>query len=129
MIRHHLFVYGTLRVAQPAHHLTLPHAVAPRPATARGRLYAFAAGWPGMIADPRDRVAGDLLTLADTAATLARLDSYEGSEFLRQVVEVECKGGLTLPAWCYLLARPGDALHGQPIDGGDWLAYLLQRPS
>ena len=119
-----LFVYGTLRSGQAARSLIANHVIAAEPASARGRMFALADGYPGFLPGPGGRVVGELMTLSDLAAALALLDAYEGEDFVRSLQEIELAGGAVLWAWCYVLASPALAEEGEAIPGGDWAEYL-----
>jgi gamma-glutamylcyclotransferase (GGCT)/AIG2-like uncharacterized protein YtfP len=107
-----LFVYGTLR-QDSAHPMARYLAAAARflgRAAAPGRLYDLGP-YPGMTsAELPERVWGHLLELTDAAATLERLDEYEGCPcgepipalFQRRLIQVAGQDGQTHTAWVYL---------------------------
>lgn len=119
-----LFVYGTLRSGQAARSLIANHVLAAEPASARGRMFALADGYPGFLPGTEGRVIGEVMTLSDLAAALALLDAYEGEDFTRSLTEVELTDGKPLWCWCYVLRSPELAEEGEVIPGGDWAAYL-----
>lgn len=125
----HLFVYGTLRrsASHPMHTLVSP-ATFVGPGEFRGRLYDLGS-YPGVVAsdDPADRVHGEVYHLHDPAATLARLDRYEGcgetdlspTEYVRVVAEVRLSDGVPVHAHLYLYQR---SVEGLPrVESGDYL--------
>jgi gamma-glutamylcyclotransferase (GGCT)/AIG2-like uncharacterized protein YtfP len=119
-----LFVYGTLRSGQAARSLIADHVLAAVPATARGRMFALADGYPGFLPDTDGRVVGEMMTLSELAAAFALLDAYEGEDFIRSLQQVELGDGTTVWAWCYVLRSPALAEEAEPIPGGDWAEYL-----
>ena len=125
----HLFVYGTLRRSadHPKHGLILP-ATFIGPGRFPGRLYDLGS-YPGVVAsdDPADRVHGEVYRLHDPAATLARLDVYEGcgaanpppTEYARSEETVRSSDGEAIRAYVYLYRWPlGGA---RRIVSGDYL--------
>ncbi len=133
-----LFVYGTLRAdaRHPAHRLLAAHAARVGPATVAGVLHDLGA-YPGLV--PGDaagaRVVGELWALRPelAAATLARLDAYEGCapddplphQYRRVRLPVRLDDGRSAVAWSYALA----VLPRRPVlvPGGDWVAAQAAR--
>lgn len=98
----------------------------------QGRLYDLG-HYPGLVAsdDPGDQVAGEVLRLADAAATLGWLDAYEGigaadgdgvtaeaDEYVRMLMPVRLKGGTLVSAWVYLYQ--GDVGGKRHLADGRW---------
>ncbi len=110
-----LFVYGTLRRSDlhPMHGLLSP-ATLIGTGEFRGQLYHLG-NYPGAVpsTDPGDVVVGEVYRLHDPAATLARLDRYEGcmdmdqmpTEYVRVVAGVLLAGGDTVTTHIYLYQR------------------------
>lgn len=119
-----LFVYGSLRSAHPAHALVSPYVAGVAPATTTGRLLALADGYPGLLDELTAHVTGELLQLRDVDAALAVLDEYEGAEYQRVLRAVTLADGSERQAWCYVPTPAAVARGGEPIPGGDWLAWL-----
>lgn len=119
-----LFVYGTLRrrAAHPMARFLEKHAAYAGEATWPGRLFRLA-GYPG--ARPggagRDRIIGDVYRLGGRVAwLLARLDAYEGNEFIRRRTVITDADGRRRKAWIYVMRQ---AQAGWPrIASGDFLA-------
>lgn len=98
-----LFAYGTLlwrdvweRVAkQPAEF---------HPAWCEGYAAYRVVGtdYPGLIPSYKDDRTFGGVTLGITPAVLARLDAYEGSQYCRGVVRVNCADGFERDCWTYL---------------------------
>lgn len=86
-----LFVYGTL--LDPACvRRVVGRSLAARPARLRGwTRHAPSGGYPFVLPDPDGLVEGAVLEGADEAA-LARLDTYEGDLYRREVVAAEVDG-------------------------------------
>jgi gamma-glutamylcyclotransferase (GGCT)/AIG2-like uncharacterized protein YtfP len=116
----HLFVYGTLRRADPSgmNRLLAPEAEYAGEASFAGRLVSvgrFPAAVPAREAG--ERVRGELWVFARAARErlLARLDRYEGCRpndpephgYLRARVEVERADGSRVACWTYLHAGAG----------------------
>lgn len=123
-----LFVYGTLRIGQPAHALVGANIARSEPATAQGVLYALPMGYPGFVAG-HGVVVGDVLWLTDAAATLRRLDVYEGDEYTRIACPVALQSGPEITAWCYTLTSSAAITSGSLIEGGDWVRYRANASS
>ena len=119
-----LFVYGSLRSAHPAHALVSPYVAGIAPATTTGRLLVMAGGYPGLLDDPTAHVTGEMLQLRDVDAALAVLDEYEGVEYQRVLRAVTLADGSERHAWCYVPTPAAAARGGEPIPGGDWLAWM-----
>ncbi len=117
-----MFVYGTLRRGQRAWWRIEPHVCSAEPAHRRGTMYAFDAGYPGIVLTGDTLIAGELLQLVSPQAVLIELDAYEGDEFVRVMAEVETSSGL-VPAWVYVVADASLAT-GTRIPGGDWCAHV-----
>jgi nicotinate-nucleotide--dimethylbenzimidazole phosphoribosyltransferase len=117
-----LFVYGSLRSAHPAHAQVSRYVAGVAPASTAGRLVVLPCGYPGLLDDATARVTGELLQLRDVAAALDALDRYEGDEYRRVLRTVALADGSERQAWCYVAANAADG--GEPIPGGDWLAWL-----
>lgn len=120
-----LFVYGTLRAGQSSRSLVEAYVKSAEPATARGSIYAFPSGHPGLIVDDGGVVHGELLTLADLASALPLLDAYEGDDFARVLAEVTCASGSAW-AWLYALASPELSRIGVRVAHGDWSRWLAE---
>lgn len=125
-----LFVYGTLLAGQTSRQLVEAYVKSAAPATARGTIYAFPSGYPGLVVDDRGPVHGELLVLADLASAFPLLDAYEGDDFVRVLAEVTTADG-PVWAWLYALASPELALLGTRVDHGDWARYCreLDQPA
>lgn len=124
-----LFVYGTLRLqaGRAMGRWLARHADYVGSGTVRGRLY-LVTDYPGCVAssDPQDCVRGEVYRLRYPAATLARLDEYEGygprfptpNEFIRSRQHVRLASTAIIIAWIYLYNLPFDTL--PRIDSGDF---------
>ena len=119
-----LFVYGSLRSAHPAHALVSPYVAGIAPATTTGRLLVMAGGYPGLLDDPTAHVTGEMLQLRDVDAALAVLDEYEGTEYQRVLRAVTLADGSERRVWCYVPTPAAATRGGEPIPGGDWLAWM-----
>jgi gamma-glutamylcyclotransferase (GGCT)/AIG2-like uncharacterized protein YtfP len=119
-----VFAYGTLRQGQPPRSLIADHVARAAPATLAGRIHAFDAGYPGLVAGGDDRVVGEVVWLTDLAAAFALLDAYEGDDFERVLHRARLDSGEEIWAWCYVLVDPTMAAAGALIADGDWVAHL-----
>jgi gamma-glutamylcyclotransferase (GGCT)/AIG2-like uncharacterized protein YtfP len=122
-----VFVYGTLREGQAARSMIENHVQGARPATARGRLFAFPEGYPGLVEGGQSIVIGEVLELADLTAGFALLDAYEGDDFCRVLLSATIDDGSETYAWAYVLSDqtiPEDAVL---IDTGDWVRFLAEN--
>ena len=129
----HLFVYGTLMSAASGPLGSDMRARLAREsssagaATCPGRLFDLGR-YPGLVAAVAgdDRVHGEVLRLADPAATLPWLDEYEGigvcattpPEYERRIATVTLAAGDTLSAWIYAYLLPVDGMRQLPA--GRW---------
>jgi len=116
-----VFVYGSLRPGREGSGLfgaavraAVPAVLADHALHARGLPYPFARPEPG------GRVAGDLLDVDDPdGRLLARLDAYEGDDYVRARVVVETAAG-PRAAWTYV-AGPGVTLGADTREpSGEW---------
>jgi gamma-glutamylcyclotransferase (GGCT)/AIG2-like uncharacterized protein YtfP len=121
-----LFVYGTLRQGQTARSLVTASVTRCASASMSGQIYAFPMGYPGYVEGP-GRVIGEVLWLADLAATLGLLDAYEGEDFVRAIRQVTTDTGEEVWAWIYTLADPEAVKLGTLIADGDWIRYRTER--
>ncbi len=118
----YLFVYGSLkRDGEPAAHQALAEgAHFLREASIGARLYQ-AEGWPAAVPsdDPAQRVQGEAYELRDPAATLARLDAWEGPGYERRLVPVLFKDqGFEIECWAWFWTGPVD--EASRIPSGRW---------
>jgi gamma-glutamylcyclotransferase (GGCT)/AIG2-like uncharacterized protein YtfP len=99
-----LFTYGTL-MFEPVRRLHSRRALAAEPATLAGhaRRALRGASYPGLVPDPSGCVPGVLLR-GVSPALLARLDRWEGTEYVRVPVQVTLASGERAPAFTYRLA-------------------------
>ncbi len=118
-----LFVYGTLRQGQTARSLIANQVTRCEPATATGRIYAYAMGYPAFSDDDRGHVIGEVLWLSELPATFGLLDAYEGADFARVVKQVTLATGEEVWAWIYTLADPAAVAYGALIEDGDWVRH------
>lgn len=118
-----LFVYGTLRSGQAARSLVANYVADSCPASVGGRIFALSDGYPALVPGPLGLVVGELCSLRDLIAAFALLDAYEGEEFVRTLMQVDC-GGEQVWAWVYLLVDPLQADEAELIESGDWARHL-----
>ncbi len=104
----YLFVYGTLRAAAATEWSRFLQSQSDFVDSGRTPGWLFQlGGYPGMtVREDHDAwVRGEVYLLHDPAATLPRLDAYEGCEFVRQVVRVTLDNGRAISAWAYIYRR------------------------
>ncbi len=112
-----VFVYGTLR-GGGSNAWRLAAGVCLGPATVAGRLYRVS-WYPALVCDPDGGpVVGELWAVPDTL--LPALDAFEGPEYRRMRVPVDCADAVTREAWLWEWAAAADGL--AIIASGDWLA-------
>ncbi len=99
-----LFTYGTLMFA-PVRRLHSRRGLAAEPATLAGygRRALRGASYPGIVPEAGGSVAG-MLVRGVSPALLAKLDRWEGAEYLRRPVRVALASGEEVPAFAYVLA-------------------------
>lgn len=121
-LRHPIFIYGTLRQGQRAHHL-MQGAMFQGKATTSGRL-VHVDEYPGLIACDDQQVTGELYLVSDQL--LIELDRYEGCfesppHYLRQETSVLLENGEKQSAQAYVfqLLEP----HHEEIESGDWVQW------
>ncbi len=114
--RAELFVYGTLVPGGRYWDVVAAAVVTHRAARVHGRLYDTGRGYPAATFDcgPLE-ISGVVLTVCDAARTLARLDRFEGDEYVRR--EVETIAGDRV--WSY--EWRSDLYGFSEIAGGVWL--------
>jgi gamma-glutamylcyclotransferase (GGCT)/AIG2-like uncharacterized protein YtfP len=106
------------------------------PATAfSSALPATAHGWsvrslrdvsyPGLIPAPYDSLASGLLRSNVSPIALARLDAFEGHDYLRQLIAITLPDGSTSSAWAWIVSPA--AMHLVLPD--PWDADLFARDS
>jgi gamma-glutamylcyclotransferase (GGCT)/AIG2-like uncharacterized protein YtfP len=109
-----IFVYGTLQDEQLVERLT-GRRFPSRPAVLQGyyRMFDPAIGYP--VVRPRAGAAVDGRILDDVGAVaLAALDTYEGHEYRRSIVNVRTVDGTTVEAYIYLPVPVGTPASGLP---------------
>jgi gamma-glutamylcyclotransferase (GGCT)/AIG2-like uncharacterized protein YtfP len=131
-----LFVYGTLRSGQTARSLVANAIKRSVPARCTGQLFAFPMGYPGYVDNERGHVVGEVIWLADLAATFGLLDAYEGNDFARVLKQVTVSADATdaglvagdqIWTWIYALADPNAIQHGSLIEDGDWVRHWAEQ--
>jgi gamma-glutamylcyclotransferase (GGCT)/AIG2-like uncharacterized protein YtfP len=105
-----LFVYGTLAPGRPNAHILAPVPGTWEPASVTGSLYAegwgAAAGYPGIVLDPKgDRIDGLLFTSDGLAEHWTRLDEFEGDGYTRVLTTATRADGTTVDAYVYALRK------------------------
>lgn len=117
-----VFVYGSLLVGEPNHHV-MRGATLVGPATTAPVYELFDLGrYPGLVAGGAGAVVGELFVV--DAAGLERLDRFEGHPTWYRRDTIALASGDAVQA--YLVER--DATVGRPrIDGGDWRRYRRER--
>ncbi len=120
-----LFFYGVLiaEVAPPPVQRLLAGIGSGRLATARGMLWAIddpAGAYPAMTAG--DGFVKGVLHEAG-AVDLDGLDAFEGAEYARTPITIQCNGE-AVSAEAYLWIAPTDGL--QPIPDGDFARWLRE---
>lgn len=105
----HVFTYGTLQVEE-----VWWRVAGKRFDTVRGHAHGYlsrrvrGADYPAMTQCPKESTIG-LAYLEVDEDTLARLDRFEGAQYVRQEIEVTCEDGVVRRCDAYLLA--GDEAH------------------
>lgn len=109
-----LFVYGTLRKGQPAHHLLGGAELVARARTEACFRLIDMGGYPALVRDGDCAVAGEIYEI--DPELLPELDRYEDVPELYERVTLEIGG---MAAETYLL-RPEHAGDRPELPGGDW---------
>jgi gamma-glutamylcyclotransferase (GGCT)/AIG2-like uncharacterized protein YtfP len=111
-----VFVYGTLVPGGRYYDVVAAVVVAHRPARVHGRLFDTGRGYPAaMFDDGPAEISGVVLTLSDAQRSLARLDRFEGDEYVRR--EVVTTNGDSV--WSY--EWQSDLAGFAEVQGGVWL--------
>lgn len=100
-----------------------------------GSAYRLDVGFPVVLEQGTERIAGQILELEAPALLEELLDRFHGvhphdptkSLFYPKEVEVRCLDGL-VPATVYFMNPDRLSPTAQPIPGGDWKSMLQQRP-
>jgi gamma-glutamylcyclotransferase (GGCT)/AIG2-like uncharacterized protein YtfP len=121
-----LFVYGSLMfdaVWQRIARTSNPGL----PATAHGWSVRSLHGvsYPGLVPAPHDSLASGLLRTGVSPAALARLDAFEGPDYLRQLITITMPDGSSSSAWAWIVSPA--AMHLVLPD--PWDADLFARDS
>lgn len=125
-----LFVYGTLMRGERAHHLLRPHILAAAEGFLDGAAQYSLGQYPMAVA-ATGRIVGEVFWLEDQVyeEALARLDSYEGPQYLRLALQITLADRHEdVLAWVYMGkgAPPAGATF---IPHGDWGAWQGRQPA
>lgn len=136
MDQHPVFVYGTLRPGQGNYRLLAGRTRREVSAVAPG-LALFGLGLPYAVPLPGALAAGVLVTIAshlyrDVLADLDHLEGYRAerpgrSHYVRRVLAVRTRDGITHTAWVYLAGPGVDPAGMSRISGDDWLLASSAR--
>lgn len=119
----HVFTYGSLMLSPVWERVVLGHyRASPALLDGHARHAIHNAAYPGMIASPGAVVRG-IVYFEVSAADLAALDAFEGSEYRRTMVEVTVADGRTVSADTYLYL-PLEKLSAAPWNPDE---FALQR--
>jgi len=112
----HCFTYGSL-MCEDIFTLVTGLQMSAQPAILAGhsRHPVIGTDYPGIRRADHGRVSG-MVYLHVPPAGLARLDDFEGSEYLREAVQVSLADGSTVEAWVYVF-HPDQASR---LAEGDW---------
>ena len=114
-----IFVYGTLRRGERAHHLLLGASFLGEARTEAGYALIDLGAYPGLVRAVSGQVVGEIYEI--DARRLVEIDAYEGHPVLFRRVELGLDGsgaGATTRAEGYLYT--GNPADGTRLDGGDW---------
>lgn len=108
--QHRLATYGTLAPGKTNHHELSELEGSWLTATVRGIKYetgwGAALGCPGMVPDEDgELIAVSILQSPDLPKHWARLDAFEGEEYVRTEIAATLADGSTLSCFIYRLAR------------------------
>ncbi len=113
-IKHRIFVYGTLRVGQPFHHLL---GTAPLETTTTPPIYELLnlGRYPGLVEHGQTAVVGEIYEVDKN--TLEQLDQYEEHpvEYIR--TEIKLSDGSSAETYIF---QPGEENYPK-IPSGDWV--------
>lgn len=109
-----VFVYGTLRVGEPYHHLMSACEYLGQCSTAPQFALINLGRYPGIIREGSTSIVGDLY-LVD-AQTLQNLDEYEGYPTYYTRESIQLAGGNTAIAYIYIRCT----VDCPQIPSGDW---------
>ncbi len=126
-----LFVYGTLKKGEVAHHLIERFIARIVPATVRGTLYHLPYGYPVIVPENRGIVHGELFFIPNLSQIIELLDDYEDynsensaeSLFIRVMVEAKGSDGRYYYAWTYAAGEKLKKVlqkRAIPVTGGVW---------
>ena len=123
-----VFVYASLRAGEAERSMIADYIDEVRPATMPGRMYRLGDGIVACVAADDAVMHGELLTINDLAAAFPLLDAFQGEDFVRVLRQATTESGDQVWAWVYIMAEPERAVGGEPITGGDWLAWARANP-
>ncbi len=103
-----LFVYGSLQPGGPNEHVLAAIGGCWQQGTIRGRLveagWGAALGYPALVLDAAGGpIEGQVFSSADLAAHWAKLDRFEGREYVRVITRVALGNGESVDANVYVL--------------------------
>lgn len=112
----HLFVYGTLAPGRSNHHVVRDIGGTWQRATLRGRLvekgWGSWLGYPAIIPDDDGNpVHGYLFSSPELDQHWARLDAFEGDEYVREPVTVATEHDERIVAFVYAVKEPPQDVH------------------
>lgn len=108
------------------------------PARVKASVWCLKVGYPVLIAEGADSVPGLLVDVKSSDLLVGLLDEFHGfnrldperSLYLRQQIEaIPEGGGSAISAWVYFLNPRKLPASAQAVPGGDWRAFMAQRPS
>ena len=127
MVKHFVFVYGSLRSGNAGAMSTrFPDAKFVSGAHVRGSLYDLGE-YPGLLLDEsKSLIVGEVYEVNDD--TLNRLDQFElSSDYVRKEVEVDA-GANKMKCWIYVPSYGPDFYSKRTlITSGDWMEYARTK--
>jgi gamma-glutamylcyclotransferase (GGCT)/AIG2-like uncharacterized protein YtfP len=129
------FVYGSLSEGLVHFSKIQEFIQASNPAVAKASVYRLKVGFPVLLEDGEDPVAGQLLELRTTDFLVNLLDEFHGfhkldgsrSLYFRREITVETALGAE-KAWSYVLNPKKLPKNATLIPGGDWKASMQAEP-
>lgn len=130
------FVYGSLVEGLVHFQKIKDFVIATSPATVQGTAYRLKVGFPVVVAEGRDQIPGQIVTLKASDILNHFLDEFHGfdqqdegqSLYFRRLTLAQKEDGSEETVWIYFLNPERIPSNAALILGGDWQTTLAAHP-